>query len=69
MKSHARILAALVAIRVAARPADANHPYGHHKIEYFSAVLEGVLIVVAWLATAFATKYSSARIARILKTI
>ena len=39
--------AALLAIRMSAKPADANHPYGHHKAEYFSAVLEGVLIVVA----------------------
>lgn len=39
--------AALVAIRYAAVPADANHPYGHHKAEYFSAVLEGALILVA----------------------
>ncbi len=39
--------AALVAIRYAALPADANHPYGHHKAEYFSAVLEGALILVA----------------------
>jgi cation diffusion facilitator family transporter len=39
--------AALVAIRYSARPADANHPYGHHKAEYFSVVLEGVLIIVA----------------------
>jgi len=38
---------ALVALRVAARPADANHPYGHDKAEFFSAVVEGVLIVVA----------------------
>ena len=38
---------ALVAIRYSARPPDANHPYGHAKAEYFSAVLEGVLIVVA----------------------
>lgn len=38
---------ALVAIRFAARPADASHPFGHHKAEYFSAVLEGVMIVVA----------------------
>jgi cation diffusion facilitator family transporter len=30
-------------------PPDAEHPYGHHKAEYFSAVLEGVLIVVAAL--------------------
>lgn len=42
-------LAALIAIRIAARPADANHPFGHHKAEYFSAVLEGVMIVVAAL--------------------
>ncbi len=40
---------ALVALRVAARPADAEHPYGHHKAEYFSAVFEGALVVVAAL--------------------
>jgi cation diffusion facilitator family transporter len=39
--------AALIAISYSARPADANHPYGHHKAEYFSVVLEGVLIIVA----------------------
>jgi cation diffusion facilitator family transporter len=43
-------IAALVAIRIAARPADSNHPYGHHKAELFSAILEGVMIVVAALA-------------------
>lgn len=42
--------AAFLALRVSAQPADANHPYGHHKAEYFSAVLEGVLIVLAALA-------------------
>jgi cation diffusion facilitator family transporter len=42
-------LAALIAIKVAARPADSNHPFGHHKAEYFSAVLEGVMIIVAAL--------------------
>lgn len=42
-------LVALYAIRVSLRPADDNHPYGHAKAEYFSAVLEGVLIVVAAL--------------------
>lgn len=42
--------AAVVALRVSAMPADENHPYGHHKAEYFSAVIEGVLIVVAALA-------------------
>lgn len=43
----ATALAALIAVRLAAHPPDANHPYGHHKAEYFSAVLEGVMIVVA----------------------
>ena len=42
-------VAAFMAVRVSAAPADANHPYGHHKVEYFSAVLEGVLIIVAAL--------------------
>lgn len=41
--------AALIAVRVAERPADANHPYGHHKAEFFSAVLEGILIIIAAL--------------------
>lgn len=42
-------LAAFWAIRVSHKPADQDHPHGHHKAEYFSAVLEGVLIVVAAL--------------------
>lgn len=37
------------AISVSIKPADGNHPYGHHKAEYLSAVVEGVLIVVAAL--------------------
>lgn len=41
--------AAFMAIRFAHRPADTTHPFGHHKAEYFSAVLEGVLIVIAAL--------------------
>ncbi len=41
---------ALVALRFAERPADANHPYGHQKAEFFAAVVEGVLIIVASLA-------------------
>ncbi len=43
----AAALAALAAVRYSAMPADANHPYGHHKAEYFSAVLEGALILAA----------------------
>jgi cation diffusion facilitator family transporter len=38
---------ALAAVTISARPADGNHPYGHSKVEYLSAVTEGVLIVLA----------------------
>jgi cation diffusion facilitator family transporter len=41
---------ALAAVLYSQRPADANHPYGHAKAEYFSAVFTGVLIVVAALS-------------------
>ena len=46
----ATAVAAFFAVRLSAVPPDANHPYGHHKAEYLSAVLEGVLIVIAALA-------------------
>ncbi|UPG72589.1 cation diffusion facilitator family transporter [Roseomonas gilardii subsp. gilardii] len=39
-----------LALWISQRPADAGHPYGHGKAEYFSAVLEGVLIVLAALS-------------------
>ncbi|WP_185983544.1 cation diffusion facilitator family transporter [Aureimonas mangrovi] len=42
-------LVALWAVHVSHQPADAGHPFGHHKAEYFSAVVEGVLIVLAAL--------------------
>jgi cation diffusion facilitator family transporter len=38
---------ALAMVTVAMRPADEDHPYGHHKAEYFSSGFEGVLIVGA----------------------
>src|SRR4051794_30051527 len=41
---------AFVALGYAARPADKNHPYGHDKAEFFAAVIEGVLIIVASLS-------------------
>jgi cation diffusion facilitator family transporter len=43
----ASALFALLMVSIAARPADADHPYGHHKAEYFSAGFEGLLIIVA----------------------
>jgi len=42
--------AAFFALRISHTPPDAEHPFGHHKAEYFSAVLEGALIFVAALA-------------------
>jgi len=36
---------ALMMVTIAQRPADHEHPYGHHKAEYFSSGFEGILIV------------------------
>ncbi|MCG6114570.1 MAG: cation diffusion facilitator family transporter [Mesorhizobium sp.] len=52
LESTVNVIAALVAwyaIRVSFTPADDEHPFGHHKAEYLSAVAEGVLIVIAAL--------------------
>jgi cation diffusion facilitator family transporter len=38
---------AFYAVRLAEKPADARHPYGHTKAEYLSAVAEGVMILIA----------------------
>jgi len=38
---------AMFSIVVAAKPPDESHPYGHGKIEYFSAGFEGALIILA----------------------
>jgi cation diffusion facilitator family transporter len=38
---------ALFSVRVASRPADAEHSYGHGKIENISALVEGALVLVA----------------------
>jgi len=38
---------ALIALNVAARPADENHNFGHGRAEYFSAGIEGLMIFVA----------------------
>jgi len=41
---------ALAMLKIAARPADEDHAYGHGKAEYFSSGLEGGLILIAALA-------------------
>jgi cation diffusion facilitator family transporter len=38
---------ALLMVKIALRPADADHPYGHHKAEYFSSGFEGLMIILA----------------------
>ncbi|MEO6989416.1 MAG: cation diffusion facilitator family transporter [Aquihabitans sp.] len=53
MESVVNLVAALVglwAVRLAARPADLGHHFGHGKAEYLSAALEGALIFVAAMA-------------------
>ena len=53
LESTVNVAAAAVAygaVRLAEKPADANHPYGHTKAEYISAVIEGVMIVLAAIA-------------------
>lgn len=43
----ASALMAMMMLTIAARPADAEHPYGHDKAEYFSSGVEGAAILVA----------------------
>lgn len=40
-------IAAYIAIVISMKPADEDHPFGHNKAEYFSAVIEGAMIFVA----------------------
>ena len=47
-------LMALAMLTVAARPADEDHTYGHGKAEYFSAGVEGAMILIAALSIAVA---------------
>lgn len=46
----ATAVAAILAIRYAAQPADEQHPFGHQKAEYLSAIIIGVMIVLAGIA-------------------
>lgn len=50
LESTVNVVAACIGyfvIRYARRPADHDHQFGHHKAEYISAIVEGVLIVVS----------------------
>ena len=47
----------LAMVMVASQPADDEHPYGHHKAEYFSSGFEGILIVGAALGILWAAAH------------
>ena len=47
-------LMALWMLTLAAQPADAAHPHGHGKAEYFSSAFEGFLILLAAFSIAYA---------------
>lgn len=40
-------VAALIAVRISSIPADDEHPFGHHKAEFFAAIFEGAMIIIA----------------------
>ena len=61
-------LALIVSTWLASKPPDANHPYGHTKAEYFSAVAEGVLIIVA-AASIFREAYLAIETPRSLESV
>lgn len=41
--------AALLAVHIAHKPADNEHQFGHHKAEFFAAIFEGAMIIIAAL--------------------
>ncbi|WNJ21597.1 cation diffusion facilitator family transporter [Pontibacter sp. G13] len=49
---------ALFSLVYAARPEDENHPYGHGKIEFISASIEGALIVLAGMGIVVKAGYN-----------
>ncbi|QJD97819.1 cation transporter [Mucilaginibacter robiniae] len=49
---------AFFSIYLASRPRDENHPYGHGKVEFFSAFIEGALISIAGISILFKSIYS-----------
>lgn len=55
MESFVNLVGAIMALAmltIAARPADADHAYGHSKAEYFSSGVEGTLILLAAISIA-----------------
>jgi len=57
MESFINLAAAIIAfimLTIAAHPPDKEHPFGHDKAEYFSSLIEGVLIVLAAIGIGYA---------------
>jgi len=48
---------AFYSIYLATLPKDENHPYGHGKVEFFSAFVEGALICIAGIIIIFKSAY------------
>lgn len=56
MESFINLIAGVVAfisLTIAAQPADKKHPFGHDKAEYFSSLIEGLLIILAAIGIAY----------------
>src|SRR6476659_7432357 len=49
---------AFYSIYLSSLPRDQNHPYGHGKVEFFSAFVEGVLIMLAGIIIIFKSFYN-----------
>lgn len=49
---------AMYSIYLSSQPKDDNHPYGHGKIEFFSAGIEGILIILAGIFIIYQSVYS-----------
>jgi len=57
MESFINLAAGIIAfimLSIAFRPPDKDHPFGHDKAEYFSSMIEGILIVLAALGIGYA---------------
>lgn len=49
---------AFYSIYLSTQPRDENHPYGHGKVEFFSALIEGGLILLAGITIVITSVYS-----------
>ena len=61
MESIVNVVASLVGVYslyISAKPKDEDHPYGHGKVEFISAAVEGTLIIVAGLVAIYKASVS-----------